>query len=111
MGSSTVDRSPSSVHRRILKYNAAARRLLYLAVACGFVAAALVVAQAWLLSDAISRVFIGHATLNDVLPVLAAMLVLAVVRGVSGLGGDLLAQRSASRLKTTLRSDLTQHLF
>jgi len=102
--------SPASTHRRLLSYNQRARTLLYLTVAAGCVSAALVVALAWLLADVVGRVFLDGESLPDVAPMLAAMAALVVARGMIVGCGDLLAQRSASRLKGSLRADLTRHI-
>jgi ATP-binding cassette subfamily C protein CydD len=104
------DRSPS-VQRRILQYSRPARHLLYLTIALGFAAAVTVVAQAWLLSDVISRVFVGHESLSDVRTPMTFMVLLALARSAFVWASDALAQRSASHLKGSLRADLTQRLF
>jgi ATP-binding cassette subfamily C protein CydD len=102
--------SPASTHRRLLSYNQRARTLLYLTVAAGCVSAALVVALAWLLADVVGRVFVDRESLSDVVPILAAMAALIVLRGMIVGGGEVLAQRSAGHLKGSLRADLTQHI-
>jgi ATP-binding cassette subfamily C protein CydD len=84
---------------------------LYFTIAVGFCAAVVVVAQAWLLSDVVNRVFILRQTLTDVLPFLSSMLLLAFGRAVIVWSGDVLAQQSASRLKGSLRADLAQRFF
>ncbi len=104
------DRS-SSTQRRILNYSPTARLLLGFTIAAGFCAAAIVVAQAWLLSDVVNRIFILHRTLNDVLPFLFVILLLALVRATFVWSGDVFAQRSATHLKGRLRADLTHRLF
>lgn len=71
----------------------------------------IVVAQAWLLSDVVNRIFIRRQTLPDVLPFLSIMLLLALVRATFVWSGDVLAQKSANHLKGSLRADLTQRLF
>jgi ATP-binding cassette subfamily C protein CydD len=96
--------------KRLLRYNQTARVLLYLAVAAGFMAAVCVVAQAWFLSVVVDRVFILRQTLNDVLPFLLVLLLLALLRAAIVWSSDVLVQRAASRLKGSLRADLT-HQF
>ena len=54
------------VERRVLRENSSACRLLYGAVGLAFLAAALWLALAWLLSDVVNRVFLAHQTLHDV---------------------------------------------
>ncbi len=99
------------IEKRLLRYNHAAQVWLSLAIAAGFLTALCVVAQAWLLSVIVQRVFILHQSLNDVWPFLFALLPLAVLRAVIVWSSDVLAQRSASGLKGSLRQDLTHHLF
>lgn len=99
-----------SVDRRILSYTRQARTNLYLAIAAGFMASALVVGQAWLLSGVVSRVFIEHQRLSDVTPLMFLILGLALGRAVLACASDVLAQRSSSHLKSRLRDDLTRRL-
>jgi len=87
------------------------RRLLGFAVACGLVAALLVVVAAYLTSTVIARVFLGDAPFDAVAPTLAVIAVLAIVRLPLLVGVDLLAGRASRRLKGTLRADLTAHLL
>jgi ATP-binding cassette subfamily C protein CydD len=100
-----------STEKRILQYSRLARVFLYLAVAAGFCAAACLVAQAFLLSEVVNRVFILHQTLNDVASLLGAMLIVALLRFGFIFISDVSSQRSASRLKGSLRADLTHRLF
>ncbi len=97
--------------KRLLRINRSARVLLYLAVAAGFLAAVCVAGQAWFLSVAVNRVFILHQTLDDVAPPLLILLLLALLRALFVLSSEVLAQRSASRLKGNLREQLTQQLL
>ena len=81
------------------------------AVACGLVAASLVVIAAYLTSTVIARVFLGDASFVAVAPTLAVIAALAIVRLPLLVGVDLLAGRASRRLKGTLRADLTAHLL
>ncbi len=101
----------TSVASRILKQDSRARGLLYLAVGAGFFAAALFAAQALLLSTAVDRVFLQDQALSAVLPVLALMLALLVMRAALIWTGDVLAQRASSRVKGGLREQLTDHIL
>lgn len=103
-------RTPSAADR-LLARDRPARRLSWLAIACGFFAAALVVAVAFLLSVVVSRVFLGGATLADAAPLLAVIVALAVVRAGLVFAAEVLAQLSASHLKGTLRSEVTARLL
>ena len=100
-----------STEKRLLQYNRAARLLLYAGVAAGFFAAVCVVAQATVLSDVVDRVFQKKQTLADVTALLGVLLMLAFLRAVIIWISDVLAQRSASRLKGSLRQNLTQQIF
>lgn len=101
---------PSSAEKRILQSNRAARKLLHLSVAAGFCAAACVIAQAYFLSEVVNRIFIRQQAFSDVISLLVVLLGLALIRAAIIWSGDVLAQRSASRLKSDLREKLTQRL-
>jgi len=103
-------RAPSAAGR-LLALEPAARTLLGAAIACGFVATALVVAAAYVTSVAVSRVFLGGQDLTAVSPLLALVVVLACVRAGLVWSAEVLAQRSSSRLKGTLRAALTGRLL
>ena len=80
-------------------------------MACGLVAASLVVIAAYLTSTVIARVFLGDASFVAVAPTLAVIAALAIARLPLLVGVDLLAGRASRRLKGTLRADLTAHLL
>lgn len=88
-----------------------ARRLQAGAVALGVLQTTLFAAMAWLLSETIARVFLEHARLGGVAPLLCALLILAILR--AGLIGsrEVVAQHAASRVKGVLRARLEQRLF
>jgi ATP-binding cassette subfamily C protein CydD len=100
-----------STEKRLLHHNRSARRWLVIAIAAGFLATVYVVAQAVVLSDVVARVFQQQQTLADVMPLVGLLLVLALLRALTMGCGDVLAQRSASRLKGSLREQLTQHVL
>ena len=100
-----------STEKRLLQSNRAARLLLSAGVTAGFFAAVCVVAQATILSDVVDRVFQKKQTLTDVASLLAVLLTLAFLRAVIIWISDVLAQRSASQLKGSLRQQLTQQIF
>ncbi len=77
----------------------------------GFVAGALFVAQAILLSSAVNRVFLLGQTLQDVLPLLGLLLGLLLLRAGLISVQEVLAQRSASRIKRSLRQQLIAHVY
>ncbi len=99
------------IDRRLLRLDRLAGALLYLAVGAGFFAAALFVAQAWLLSQVVNQVFLQRKGLQEVYGLLGAMLVLLIIRASLIWLKDVLAQRSASRIKGEMRQQVTRKLF
>jgi len=99
-----------TVDRRILWLDARARRWIMLAVALMTLAAAALIAQALLLSQTISRVFRDGQALAAVAPLLVLLLLLIGVRAALQWGGEVIAQRSASRIKRDLRVRLLRRL-
>ncbi len=97
--------------KRLLRYHPSARRWLYVSVTASFLAAAVVVAQACLLSEAVNRVFMEGQALTQVALLLAILLGLALLRMPFIWASEVLAQRSASLLKGRLREDLTEQLL
>lgn len=96
---------------RLLRHAPGVRGLLFATVACGFLAAAAVVAQAWLVGLVVARVFLGGQGLDEVAGPLVAVAALAIIRAPLLWTGDMLAQRASTRVKGGLRDDLTAHLF
>jgi ATP-binding cassette subfamily C protein CydD len=106
-----VAASKKPAERRVLEYERRARLLLWAATTAMFGGTLLLVAILWLLSQAVSRVFIDGDTLSDVSGLLEAMLALAVARSALIFAGEWLTQCSANRLKARLRGDLMRHLM
>ncbi|HEV8402300.1 MAG TPA: thiol reductant ABC exporter subunit CydD [Candidatus Limnocylindrales bacterium] len=102
---------PIPAERRLLARTAGARSLLAAGIACGFAAAMVVVASAYLTSVVVSDVFLDGATLAAVAPALVLIGVLAIGRLPLLVAGDWLTQRAADRVKARLRADLTLHLL
>jgi thiol reductant ABC exporter CydD subunit len=80
-------------------------------VGAGFLAAGLFVAQALLLSDVVDRIFLRRQTLGSVRGLLVLMLALLVLRGGLIWAEALLSQRASSRVKGSLRSQISRHFF
>ena len=70
-----------------------------------------VVAQAYVLSDIVDRIFLKRQVLNEVASLLGVLLALALIRAALIWSNDVLAQRAASRLKGGLREQLTRAFF
>ncbi len=103
-------RRETSAEGRLLELCPPARIYLYLAITAGVAVAGLVVAQAWMLSRLVSRVFVEGQTAAGVWPLFGFMLLLLASRCIFIFAGDVLGQRAAGALKGRLRADLTEHL-
>lgn len=95
---------------RLLRYARGVRSLLLGSVVVAGVTAALVVAQALCLGYVVSEVFLGGATLEDVMPVVALLAGIVVGRALLAALGDILAQRSATRTSRELRAAMLAHV-
>ncbi len=96
---------------RLFSASLTARWLLILAVAAGFTAGALLVAQIVLLSSTVHRVFILAQTLADVLPLLWVMAALLLLRTGLIWAQEASAQGAASRVKHSLRGQLLARIY
>jgi ATP-binding cassette subfamily C protein CydD len=103
--------APVSLEPRILALDRRARSWVHVAVTLTTLAAALLIAQAWLLSETVSRVFRSHQRLAAVTPLLGLLLILIAARAGLLWTGEVAAQRGASRIKGNLRARLMRHLF
>lgn len=97
--------------RRLWQQNPRARALLYGAVVTAFLAAALWLGLAWLLSSIVAAVFLAHQNLADVTPWLLVMLALIVVRAGLLWASEVSAQYSANRVRRDVRARLTAKLL
>jgi ATP-binding cassette subfamily C protein CydD len=97
--------------QRLLSQDRLAGALLISSVGAGFIAAAMLIAQAWLLSLVVDRVFLKHKGLSDILSYLGMLLIILIIRAGMIWLRDVLAQQSASRTKSDLRRRLASHLF
>jgi thiol reductant ABC exporter CydD subunit len=99
------------VEQRIRQLNKQSQRLTGLVIACGVIAALLLVTQLLLLSEVVNRVFLGGEDRTAVLPLLSLMLLLILARSGFIWLADVIAQRAASHLKGDLRQRLTKRLL
>ncbi|MSW52594.1 MAG: thiol reductant ABC exporter subunit CydD, partial [Actinobacteria bacterium] len=92
--------SPRDVHRRLLGLSRAARLLVAGTVACGALAAATVIVQAWVVADVVGAAVDGR----DPTPLALVVLAVAVaVRALAAGGTELLGRRAAERAGHALR--------
>jgi ATP-binding cassette subfamily C protein CydD len=97
------------VDPRLLRYAAAARGYLVLAVATGLVAVALILAQAGLLAHALASAARGTGA-RALAVTLGLLLAVLAARALTSYGGELAALRAAAAVKSQLRRKLTAHL-
>jgi ATP-binding cassette subfamily C protein CydD len=103
--------SPLKLDRRLIHQARAVRLALAATVALGLLGGITIAGQAWLLSRAVSQVFIEGDTLRQVAPFLLALLVLSLVRAGLAWGGERSANTAADHVKRDLRGRLTAHLL
>ena len=104
-------RTPMSLDQRLLKLATCFPTPLYLSIILGFLAGIGLILQAYTLSKIIHRVFLLHESLEEVLPLLAGFLALALLRAICSWASDVSAQKLASDIKGDLRQRLLNHIF
>lgn len=87
------------------------RFLLSVSVGFGVLTALLVVLQAWVLSQVVSRVFLGNASLPSVQNLLTALLIIFLLRALFNSISSLSASSLALKIKTRLRAELFEHIL
>lgn len=100
-----------TVESRLQREHHRAFYVLWGAVGFQFIAAALALVFAWLLSTVIANVFIAHQTLSDVSPQLLVMIALLLVRAGLLWATEIVAQHAANGVKSNLRARLLAALF
>jgi len=95
-----------ALDRRLLHYARATRTFLIVTVLLGLLSALLIVAQAWLLADVVSRAFIEGRGLAQLRAPLAALLAVVLARALVAWGAELAAARASARAKSQLRGAL-----
>ena len=100
-----------NLNRRLIAFSVGSQGLLALAVAAGFLAGLGTVGQAWLLSQALGRVFLEGQTLPEVWELLGALLALAALRAGMGFIVETAASAAAARIKDQVRAALLGRLI
>lgn len=100
-----------SVNKRLLRQTQPVRLQLALLIGLGLLAGGLLVAQAYVLSRVISRVFLNGQGLPEVQTLLLILLVVAFLRAGLSWSSEGMAQQVAGRIKNELRERLTTHLL
>ncbi len=91
---------------RLLRYARATRTFLFVSVSLGVFSALLIVTQAWLLADVVSRAFIGERSPAQLHAPLAALFVVVLARAGLAWGAELAASRCSASAKSQLRGAL-----
>jgi thiol reductant ABC exporter CydD subunit len=91
---------------RLLRHARATRRFLLACVSLGVLSALLIVAQAWLLADVVSRAFRGGEGLARLSGPLTALLVVVLARAARAWAAELMAARASAQAKSQLRGAL-----
>jgi ATP-binding cassette, subfamily C, bacterial CydD len=96
---------------RLLRQARLVRVALLVAVLLGLLAGIVAVGQARFLSRVVSLVFLEHSTLHQVLPWMALLLALALVRAALVWASERVASQAAGEVKQQLREQLAAHLL
>jgi ATP-binding cassette subfamily C protein CydD len=96
---------------RLIRSDPRASTFVMLAVSGGLLAAVAVIGQAVLLSRLLAEVFIRHQAPRGIALTLAALLGLALLRGLGLLLTETMGQRAAGRVKTALRRSIASRLL
>jgi thiol reductant ABC exporter CydD subunit len=83
---------------------------MFVSVALGVLSALLIVSQAWLLADVVSRAFLGHSSLAALRTPLIVLLLVVLARATVAWAAELAASRSSARAKSQLRGALLQRV-
>jgi ATP-binding cassette subfamily C protein CydD len=100
-----------NMNKRLLHYTQPVRLHLALVIGLGLLGAGLLVGQAYLLSQVISRVFLQGQGLSEVQPLLLLLVLLALLRAGFTWGSEVAAQRVSRRVKLELRDQFTRHVL
>jgi thiol reductant ABC exporter CydD subunit len=92
-----------AVDPRLVRFGRTTRRYLAVSVLLGALTAVLVVAQAWLLADVVSRAFAGDRSATDLKAPLSLLLAVVLARAAVAWYTEVAANRSSSRVKSELR--------
>lgn len=94
---------------RLLKHARTTRIFLVASVALGAAAAGLIIAQATLLADMLTRAFLGGASLADLRTPLLLLLAVVLGRTLAAWLQEVAAHRSSAAVKSQLRGRLLAH--
>ena len=91
---------------RLLRHARATRTFVLACISLGVLSALLMVAQAWLLADVVSRAFRGGEGLGRLHGPLTALLVVVLARAARAWAAEIMAARASAQAKSQLRGAL-----
>ncbi|MCD2195210.1 thiol reductant ABC exporter subunit CydD [Actinomycetospora endophytica] len=97
--------------RRALPYVTAARLDIGLTALAGVLTAGLIIVQAGLLADLVTRAFLGGEGLHDLAGLLVALGVVVAARALLGWLGEVSAHRASAAVTRSLRTRLLGHVL
>ena len=103
-------RRSGPIDPRLLRYTRGTRRYLVAAVVLGGITAALVVAQAWLIAQVVSRVVAGHERRDQVGSLVGLLLLVILLRATVAWLGERMADRASASAKSDLRRALVERI-
>src|SRR5271166_897757 len=102
--------SGGALDPRLVRYARATRTFLVLSVLLGACTALLVVAQAWLLADAVSGAVTSHLHLGQLRWPVTLLLAVVVGRAALAWAAERAAHRASARAKSDLRTGLAERI-
>ncbi len=99
-----------STDRRLLQLDRRAARRLYVSITISTAASVSLIVLLCLLSETVSRVFLGHQGLENTWPLLGVMVALAALRAALIRESEVASQNSSNLIRTTLRRCVNRQL-
>jgi ATP-binding cassette subfamily C protein CydD len=99
-----------NLDQRLLHQLRRVRVQLAAAISLGLLAGVLLIGQAYLLGQTVSRVFLDGQRLRDVRALLVGLAVIAVIRAAALWASEIASHHTAGRIKADLRERLFAHL-
>jgi thiol reductant ABC exporter CydD subunit len=99
-----------TVDPRLQRFTRGSRRYLVVTVVLGGVTAGLIVAQAWLIANAVSDVVVQHKGLALIRTLVAVLFLVILGRATVGWLGERMADRASALAKSDLRTALVEKI-
>lgn len=99
------------IDRRLWHASLSQRWWMVLAVVFGALGGGVVILQAWLLSQVISKVFLEHYEISRVAQRLWLLALIIVLRAILNWAGEMCGSLAAIKTKASLRQQIYEHLY